>query len=164
MWRTGTCYAGELFLAHRIRELPEWESHPVFDGRLTKRVAPSYFLEVYRRSGSGEAYASGWLADRELQNHPLGDELRCWLFMVDASLFYDGLDVLNSAGFEWIARRCYSIERVLVEIQSLSQAYALLEIYDAALLKEPPLKLQQRRRLRRRKHALMRSKRKVGRA
>ena len=84
--------------------------------------------------------------------------------MVDASLFYDGLDVLNSAGFEWIARRCHSIERVLVETQSLSQAYALLEIYDAALLKEPPLKLQQRRRLRRRKHALMRSKRKVGRA
>ena len=77
---------------------------------------------------------------------------------------HDGLDVLNSAGFEWIARRCYSIERVLVETQSLSQAYALLEIYDAALLKEPPLKLQQRRRLRRRKHALMRSKRKVGRA
>merc|ERR1711937_258746 len=47
-WRTGTCYAGELFLAHGIRELPEWESHPVFDGRLTKRVAPSYFLVVYR--------------------------------------------------------------------------------------------------------------------
>ena len=75
MWRTGGCHAGELFLAHGRRDLPKWESHLVFDGKMTKRVAPSYFLELHRRSGSGEAYASGWLADRELQHHPLGSEL-----------------------------------------------------------------------------------------
>ena len=136
----------------------------MFDERITKRVAPSYFLEVYRLSGSGEAYASGWLADRELQENPLGDELRCLLFMVDAALFYEGLDVLNSAGFEWVARRCCSIERVLMETQSLSQAYDLLEVYEAALLKETPLRLPQPRRIRRRKYAFKRSKRKVGRA
>ena len=104
------------------------------------------------------------MADRELQENALGDELRCLLFMVDAALFYDGLVVLNSAGFEWVARRCYSIERGLMETQSLSQTYDLLEVYDAALLKEAPLKLRQPRRIRRRKDALKRSKRKVCRA
>ena len=128
MWRTGGCYAGELFLAHGIREFPEWESHLVSDGRVTKRVAPSYFLEVYRRFGSGEAYASGWLADRELQQRPLWDELRCWFFMVNAALFYDGCDVLNSA-----------------RTQSLSKAYDLLEFTTRRSSRSLPCNCSRRR-------------------
>ena len=54
-----------------------------------------------------EQYANKWLANRGLDHHPLGVELKRLLTMVDVGLLYDGLDAMNSAAFELIARRCY---------------------------------------------------------
>ena len=125
MWRITGPSARERLLAQGVRDLPGW----------TLRVALDYFVEVYGRAGTGEQYANKWLASRGLDHHPLGVELKRLLTMVDVGLLYDGLDVMNSAAFELIARRCYSIERVLVETGSESDAHVLLELFEAALCK-----------------------------
>ena len=140
-------------LAQGVRKLPDWEL----------RVAPQYFVEAYERAGCGEQYARKWLASRELDHHPLGEELTRFLTMVDVGLLYDGLDVVNSAAFELTTRRCYSIERVLVGPASESDAYALLELFDAALLQEQPLlPIKARKSARRRRLKKPGGRRKAG--
>ena len=77
MWRITGPSARERLLAQGVRDLPGW----------TLRVALHYFVV--------------------LDHHPLGAELTRLLTMVDVGLLYDGLDVMNSAAFELIARRCF---------------------------------------------------------
>ena len=152
MWRITGPSARERLLAQGVRDLPGW----------TLRVALDYFVEVYGRAGTGEQYANKWLASRGLDHHPLGVELKRLLTMVDVGLLYDGLDVMNSAAFELIARRCYSIERVLVETGSESDAYVLLELFEAALLQEQQLlPLKARKSTRRRRFGKLRGRRKA---
>ena len=62
-------------LARGVRELPGW----------TLRVAMQYFVELYGRANCATEYAKSWLANRELQGHPLGKELRYWLSRNDIS-------------------------------------------------------------------------------
>ena len=132
MWRITGPSARERLLAQGVRELPGW----------TLRVALHYFVV--------------------LDHHPLGAELTRLLTMVDEGLLYDGLDVMNSAAFELIARRCYSIERVLVETGSESDARVLLELFEAALLQEQPLlPLKPRKSTRRRRFGKLRGRRKA---
>ena len=95
MWQITGPSARERLLGQGVRELPGWKL----------RVALQYFVEVYGRAGWGEQYAKKWLASRELDHHPLGEELARLLTMVDVGLPYDGLDVVDSAAFELSARR-----------------------------------------------------------
>ena len=59
----------------------------------------------------GVDYATKWLKAHGLTAHFEANELVHHLQVLDALLFYDGVDIVNSAGCEIIARRCIAIER-----------------------------------------------------
>ena len=76
-----------------------------------QRLGPDYFKQVYGREKYGVDYATAWLKEHGLTSHFEAQELVHQLQAVDAFLFYDGVDIVNSAACEVIARRCIAIER-----------------------------------------------------
>ena len=76
-----------------------------------KRLGPEYFTKVYGLEKCGVDYATKWLKAHGLTAHFEANELVHHLQVLDALLFYDGVDIVNSAGCEIIARRCIAIER-----------------------------------------------------
>ena len=76
-----------------------------------KRLGPEYFTQVYGLEKCGVDYATKWLKEHGLTAHFEANELVHHLQVLDALLFYDGVDIVNSAGCEIIARRCIAIER-----------------------------------------------------
>ena len=76
-----------------------------------KRLGPEYFTQVYGLEKCGVDYATKWLKAHGLTAHFEANELVHHLQVLDALLFYDGVDIVNSAGCEIIARRCIAIER-----------------------------------------------------
>ena len=76
-----------------------------------KRLGPDYFKQVYGREKCGVDYANAWLREHGLMQHVEAQELVHYLQAVDACLFYDGVDIVNSSGCEILARRCIAIER-----------------------------------------------------
>ena len=77
-----------------------------------KRLGPDYFKQVYGREKCGVDYANAWLREHGLMQHVEAKELVHYLQAVDACLFYDGVDIVNSSGCEILARRCIAIERL----------------------------------------------------
>ena len=76
------------------------------------RLGPDYFKQVYGREKCGVDYANAWLREHGLMQHVEAQELVHYLQAVDACLFYDGVDIVNSSGCEILARRCIAIERL----------------------------------------------------
>ena len=76
-----------------------------------KRLGPDYFKQVYGREKCGADYAIAWLREHGLIEHVEAQELVHYLQAVDAFLFYDGVDIMNSSACEVLARRCIAIER-----------------------------------------------------
>ena len=75
------------------------------------RLGPDYFKQVYGREKCGADYAIAWLREHGLIEHVEAQELVHYLQAVDAFLFYDGVDIMNSSACEVLARRCIAIER-----------------------------------------------------
>ena len=80
-----------------------------------KRLGPEYFTQVYGLEKCGVDYATKWLKEHGLTAHFEANELVHHLQVLDALLFHDGVDIVNSAGCEIIARRCIAIERTYTE-------------------------------------------------
>ena len=97
-----------------------------------QRLGPDYFKQVYGREKYGVDYATAWLKEHGLTSHFEAQELVHQLQAVDAFLFYDGVDIVNSAACEVIARRCIAIERTYSSHREPSSAspdfFALYDI------------------------------------
>ena len=94
-------------LLRDYREMPDW---PFADTLAEDRLAPEYLVRVYRRGRLAIDHADAWLRENGLQQDSEACELRHLLGVIDQMLMYDGMDVVNSAACEMIARRCLAIE------------------------------------------------------
>ena len=96
-------------LAEGFREMPAWP----FAGTVAEdRVAPTYLAVVYRSGRRGVEYAESWLSAKGLTKNHMAQNMKHNLHAIDEMLMYDGFDVINSAGVEILARRCYALELV----------------------------------------------------
>ena len=104
-----------LALSKNIKEMDDWP----FSGTSGKdRVAPWYFAQVYQGGRRGVEYARKWIRDHGLHKHHKAEQMVVLLMSVDEALLYDGVDILNSAAFEVIARRCYALEKVFAKCRT----------------------------------------------
>ena len=94
-------------LLRDYREMPDW---PFADTLAEDRLAPEYLVRVYGRGRLAIDHADAWLRENGLQQDSEACELRHLLGVIDQMLMYDGMDVVNSAACEMIARRCLAIE------------------------------------------------------
>ena len=97
--------AAILRCAREVRVFADWP----FPGK--HRVAPDYFAQVYQSDKTGVQYAQDWISAHYLDDCRLAQELVANLMCADTALLYDGVNILNAASFEVIARRCYGLER-----------------------------------------------------
>ena len=91
--------------SREVRGFADWP----FPGKY--RVAPHYFAQVYQSGKTGLQYARDWISAHHLDDCELAQELVANLMCADTALLYDGVNILNAASFEVIARRCYGLER-----------------------------------------------------
>ena len=96
------------------------------------RVAPWYFAQVYQGSRGGVEYARKWIRDHGLHKHHKAEQMVVLLMSVDEALLYDGVDILNSAAFEVIARRCYALEKVFAKCRTREERLEGLEEDEGA--------------------------------
>ena len=93
-------------------ELKEFEDWPFAGTAGADRVAPWYFPQVYRGDRRGTEYARTWIEAHGLRKNHMAQQMVMLLMAVDEALPYDRINILNSASFEIIARRCYALEKV----------------------------------------------------
>ena len=93
------------------RQLEEFADWPFAGTSGESRVAPLYFAQVYQNDQRGAQYAKEWIAAHHLEDCELIQELEFHLMRADTALLYDGMNILNAASFEVLARRCYGLER-----------------------------------------------------
>ena len=93
------------------RQLEDFADWPFADTPGDSRVAPLYFAQVYQNDRRGAQYAKEWIAAHHLEDCELIQELEFHLMRADTALLYDGMNILNAASFEVLARRCYGLER-----------------------------------------------------
>ena len=95
-----------------FREMAGWSFFPLFFHPLAHtRLGPDYFKGVYCHGKCGVESATAWLAEHGLTTHCEAQELVHQLHSLDQLLFYDGVDIVNSAACECIARWCIAIQR-----------------------------------------------------
>ena len=63
-------------------------------------------------------YARKWIRDHGLHKHRKAEQMVVLLMSVDEALLYDVVDILDSAAFEVIARRCYALEKVFAKCRT----------------------------------------------
>ena len=96
-------------------EMPAW---PFAGTAAGDRVAPQYLAGVYRSGRRGVEYAEGWLRDHGPTKNHMAQNMKHNLHAIDEMLMYDGVDVINSAGVEILARRCYALELVFEDCKT----------------------------------------------
>ena len=96
-------------------EMPAW---PFAGTAAGDRVAPQYLAGVYRSGRRGVEYAEGWLRDHGFAKNHMAQNMKHNLHAIDEMLMYDGVDVINSAGVEILARRCYALELVFEDCKT----------------------------------------------
>ena len=75
-------------------------------------------MQVYRGGRRGTEYAKQWLEEHGLKKSYMAQQMVVLLTAADEALLYDRTNILNSAAFEVIARRCYALEKAFAECKT----------------------------------------------
>ena len=93
------------------KEIDDFEDWPFKGTAAETRVAPMYYPQVYQGNRRGVQYAKEWIAAHRLEKCNLANQMVLHMMQADTALLYDNYNILNSASFEILARRCYGLER-----------------------------------------------------
>jgi len=97
-----------------IEEVVGYSDWP-YTGDISVRLAAEYLAPIYGSGRRGVYYARQYISDHGMEGTHLGAVFERIFCILDEIILFDGINVLNMAGGEYLARWAYAIEKATSE-------------------------------------------------